>query len=88
MVKYLPADSEFIKAVDPDAATMAGFRPGDFVLMDLFDATVGKAGAYPRPDEVLAKRREKERIMALLEAQAERNRARDRAEAQASGTSS
>lgn len=79
-VRFLPTDSALVRALAPDAAELGEYRPGDYVLMAIYDATVGKAGAYPRPAEVQAERREKQQLMALLEAQAARNRARDEAE--------
>jgi hypothetical protein len=79
-IRHLPPDSAFFRAVDPDAAELAAYKPGDYVSMAIFDAVVGKAGAYVRPHEALEQRREQERLMALLEAQAERNRLRDQAE--------
>lgn len=60
---------------------MASWTPTDYILADLFDLTYAAAGGkgkdYPRPAELIQRRKDREHRNRLLAEQAERNRVRD-----------
>lgn len=80
LVRHLPATSDLVRALDPEAAAVASMPPVGYVLMDLFDlqaqAKFKNPKPYPRPADVI---RQRQRTAARHEAlERQRDRAKGR----------
>lgn len=81
LIRFLPADSMFVRKAAPDTAQIASWTQTDYLLADLFDVYARvhfeNPKPYPRPGDAIREREAQERRRAQLEAQLQRQRARE-----------
>lgn len=90
LIHFLPVDSEFVRALDPDGADRATWDVNAHLLAVLIDqhaaAHFKNPKPIPRPQELIETRKRRERQIAALAAQNERIQARNQlTEGDASG---